>query len=127
MRPYARSLPGQVLKWSIDPIAVDLQTLGPIREEEGGPVLWRRRALSELGGERPWHGTATISVLRPRLKIGAAEVDRVRGRLGNPRALGAQLQGKGVRGNDFRAKASWSGNYFASMYIIFRVPDEEKG
>ena len=46
--------------------------------------------------ERPRYGTATIFVLRPRPQTGPAEFDRVRGGLGHPRALGAQLQGKVV-------------------------------
>ena len=67
--------------------------------------------------ERPWDGSARMSVLRPHPKTGMAEFDRVRGGLGHPRALGAQLQGKGVRGDDFRARASWSRHYFASTCL----------
>ena len=41
-----------------------------------------------------------ISVLRPRPKTAVAEFNREGGGLGYPRALGAQLEGKSVRGND---------------------------
>ena len=63
--------------------------------------------------ERPRHGTATISVLHP----GVAEFDRVGDGLSHPRALGAQLQGKGVRRNHFCARASWLNDCFASTYL----------
>ena len=55
------------------------------------------------GRDRARHGIATMSVRRSRPDTGAAEFDRARGWLGLPRALGAQLQGKDVRGKDFRA------------------------
>ena len=53
--------------------------------------------------ERARHGIETIPVRCSRPETGAAEFDRARGWLGLPRALGAQLQGKDVRGKDFRA------------------------
>ena len=42
--------------------------------------------------ERARHGVATISVQHSRAKAGAAAFGRTRGRLGHPRAVGAQLQ-----------------------------------
>ena len=60
----------------------------------------RRNWPTFLCRKQPWRGTATIPVLRPLPKTGVAEFDREGGGLGFPRALGTELERKGVRGND---------------------------
>ena len=47
-RLCARSPPGRALERSIRTVAVILQALDPVREEEGGKVLWRRRILRSV-------------------------------------------------------------------------------
>lgn len=99
-----------------------LQALDPIREEEGGRVLWRCASSDSRFLSVPRKGAepfSTISVRRSRPETGAAEFVRATDWLCPPRPLEAQLHGKYVRGKDFHVRASWWGEHFASTYPIF--------